>query len=234
MNDEARGSSAKIAAAKKQIRNSVETKESILIAAIDEFCAHGYAGANTTRIVRAAGCNIRMLYHYFESKDGLYLAALTRVYEELRSSEEATNFCNAPPREGIVALTHFTFDYMRDNPRFPKMILNENLNQGRAAAQISQTINTTARPFIEKIDGLLAKGYADGAFTRRCDALHLYLTILALSFIHVSNQHTLAATFGVDLGSASFLRERKAHVTDVVLAYLSDPDHLASPGPSAT
>jgi AcrR family transcriptional regulator len=205
----------------KQTRNSVETKEKILNAAIDEFCAHGYAGASTTRIVRAAGCNIRMLYHYFDSKDGLYMAALSRVYEELRTSEEATNFWNAPPREGIVALTHFTFDFMRENRRFPKMILNENLNQGRAAAQIAETINTTARPFIDKIGALLAKGHAEGDFTRRPDPLHLYLTILALSFIHISNQHTLSATFGVNLASPAFLKDRKAHVTEVVLAFLT-------------
>ena len=208
---------------RKQTRNSVETKENILNAAIEEFCAHGYSGASTTRIVDAAGCNIRMLYHYFENKDGLYLAALTRVYEELRSSEEATNFWNAPPREGIIALTHFTFDFMFEKQRFPKMILNENLNQGRAAAQIARTINTTARPFIEKIDTLLEKGHAEGAFTRRIEPLQLYLTILALSFIHVSNQHTLAATFGIDTDSPGFLKDRKDHVTEVVLSYLTAP-----------
>ena len=207
----------------KQTRNSAETKEKILNAAIEEFCAHGYAGANTTRIVRAAGCNIRMLYHYFENKDGLYLAALSRVYEELRSSEDATNFWSAPALEGIVALTHFTFDYMRENRRFPKMILNENLNQGRAAAQISRAISSTAAPFIQKIDALLAKGYAEGVFTHRPDALHLYLTILALSFIHISNQHTLSATFGVDFCSSSFLKDRKAHVSNVVVAFLTAP-----------
>lgn len=210
-------------AEQKQTRNSVETKEKILNAAIDEFCAHGYAGANTTRIVNGAGCNIRMLYHYFDSKDGLYMAALGRVYEELRTSEEATNFWNANPREGIIALTHFTFDYMRDNPRFPKMILNENLNQGRAAKQITQTINATARPFIEKIGVLIEKGHATGVFTRRPDPLHIYLTILALSFIHISNQHTLSATFGIDLGAEAFLKDRKNHVTDVVLSYLIEP-----------
>ena len=207
----------------KQTRNSAETKEKILNAAIEDFCTHGYAGANTTRIVHAAGCNIRMLYHYFENKDGLYIAALSRVYEELRDNEAATNFWNVSPREGIVALTHFTFDYMRENRRFPKMILNENLNQGRVAAQIAQTISITARPFIEKLNGLLAKGYREGAFTRHPDALHLYLTILALSFIHISNQHTLAATFSIDFGSPSFLQDRKAHVTDVVLSYLTAP-----------
>ena len=209
----------------KQTRNSTETKEKILDSAIVEFCAHGYAGASTTRIVRAAGCNIRMLYHYFDSKDGLYLAALTRVYEDLRASEDATNFWSAPPREGIVALTHFTFDYMHENRRFPKMILNENLNQGRAAAQIAQAINTTARPFIEKIEALLKKGHEQGVFTRLPDPLHLYLTILALSFIHISNQYTLTATFGIDLTAPAFLRDRKAHVGEVVLALLTAPEN---------
>ncbi|MEY8843382.1 hypothetical protein AB9K41_30510 [Cribrihabitans sp. XS_ASV171] len=50
--------------------------------------------------------------------------------------------------------------------------------------------------------------------------LHVYLTILALSFIHISNQHTLSATFGVDLASPDFLKERKDHVVKVVLSYL--------------
>jgi len=205
----------------KQARNSIETKEKILIAAIEEFCANGYAGASTTRIVKSAGCNIRMLYHYFEHKDGLYLAALTRVYQDLRTSEDETNFWSLPPRDGIVALTHFTFDYMRHNQQFPKMIINENINMGRAAAQISQAISTTAKPFIEKIESLLERGHANGDFPRRPDALHLYLTILALSFIHISNHYTLSATFAVDMDSESFWADRKTHVTDVVLSYIT-------------
>lgn len=207
--------------AARQTRNSQVTREQILAAAIEEFCAQGYAGANTTRIVQAAGCNIRMLYHYFENKDGLYLAALTRVYEELRRSERETSFWDLPPRDGIIALTHFTFDYMLRNPSFPKMILNENLNLGRAAAQVKETIFSTARPFLDSIETLLVRGHAAGDFTHRPPALHLYLTILSLSFIHISNRHTLQATFDVDLGSDGFLHDRKAHATEVVLAYLT-------------
>lgn len=207
--------------AARQTRNSQVTREQILNAAIDEFCAEGYAGANTTRIVQAAGCNIRMLYHYFENKDGLYLAALTRVYEQLRSSEHETSFWDLPPRDGVVALTHFTFDYMLRNPSFPRMILNENLNAGRAAAQVRETIFSSARPFLDNIGTLLERGHAAGDFTHRPPALHLYLTILSLSFIHISNRHTLEATFGVDLGADPFLQDRKAHATEVILSYLT-------------
>lgn len=204
----------------RQTRNSEITKELILNAAIDEFCSEGFAGANTTRIVQAAGCNIRMLYHYFENKDGLYRAALTRVYEDLRSSERQTNFWDRSPKEGLIALTHFTFDYMISNPRFPKMMLNENLNMGRAAAQIQDAIISSAQPFLKNIEVLLARGHASGDFGHAPPALQLYLTILALSFIHISNAHTLQSTFGMDLRNPAFLAERKRHVTDVITSYM--------------
>lgn len=206
--------------APRQTRNSQATKEQILTAAIEEFCAQGFAGANTTRIVQQAGCNIRMLYHYFDNKDGLYVAALTRVYDELRSQERDTNFWHLPPEEGVVALTHFTFDYMIENPQFPKMILNENLNMGRAVVQAREKIFSDARPFLENIELLLQRGHDSGVFIAPPPALQFYLTILALSFIHISNAHTLSATFGVDLTNRSFLAERKHHVTEVVKSYI--------------
>lgn len=202
-------------------RSAAQTKEKLLIAAIEEFCEHGYAGTSTTSIVRAAGCNIRMLYHYFESKDGLYRAALSRVYQHLRSSEASANFWSLPPRQAIVSLTHFTFDYMLKNQSFPRMIINENLNKGRAAVHISDSIKTASEPFIAKIDKLISQGHSAGDFSNRPDALHLYLTILGLSFIHITNRFTLTATFGVDMSSDAFLSARKGHVTQAVLALLS-------------
>lgn len=202
-------------------RSASQTKEKILLAAIEEFCEHGYAGASTTSIVRAAGCNIRMLYHYFESKDGLYCAALTRVYQHLRSSEASANFWSLPPKHAVIALTHFTFDYMLKNQSFPRMIINENLNKGRAAVNIADSIRTASAPFIAKIDKLISQGHASGDFANRPDALNLYLTILGLSFIHITNRFTLTTTFGVDMSSEVFLSERREHITQTILALLS-------------
>lgn len=119
-----------------------------------------------------------------------------------------------------LALTHFTFDYMHRNPQFPRMILNENFNRGRGVKRIAGIISTSATLFLAKIDTLPDKGHADGTFCHCPQALHLYLSILALSFIHVSNAHTLRATFGPDLGTPDFLESRKAHVRDMVLRSL--------------
>ena len=73
--------------ARSNRRDPDRTREAILVAAQDEFAAKGLAGGRVNVIARKSGANKRMIYHYFGSKDGLYLAALERVYEGLRGEE---------------------------------------------------------------------------------------------------------------------------------------------------
>lgn len=210
-----------------------DTRLRILNAAIDEFCLHGRSGASTARIVATAGCNIRMIYHYFGNKDGLYRAALLQVYAELRNAEKRESFWSSSPREGVARLTQFTFDYMDANPRFPKMILAENLAGGETVAALEEPF-AGSRDLMSNLESLIAEGYASGDFGRQPRAFDLYLTILALSFIHISNRHTLGVTFGVDLGAPDFLAARRAQVIDAVLAYLGATQNAHFPPDAST
>ncbi len=56
-------------------------RDRILSAAASEFARHGAAGARVERIAAAAGVNKQLLFHYFGSKSGLYLAALKSMLE---------------------------------------------------------------------------------------------------------------------------------------------------------
>lgn len=56
-------------------------RDRILAAAASEFATHGAAGARVERIAAAAGVNKQLLFHYFGSKTGLYLAALKSMLE---------------------------------------------------------------------------------------------------------------------------------------------------------
>jgi AcrR family transcriptional regulator len=69
-------------------RNPDQTKEQILQAAIGEFAANGLGGARVDTIAERAKANKRMIYHYFENKEGLFQAVLERAYEEIRSREQ--------------------------------------------------------------------------------------------------------------------------------------------------
>jgi len=65
------------------------TAERILKAAIDEFVAHGLAGARVDRIATRAGVNKQLLYRHFGSKEGLFDAAvrdMLRRFNDIRSA----------------------------------------------------------------------------------------------------------------------------------------------------
>jgi AcrR family transcriptional regulator len=56
-----------------------EREEQIIAVAVDEFAARGYAGASMVEIAAKAGISKPLIYQYFGSKDGLYLACLHQV-----------------------------------------------------------------------------------------------------------------------------------------------------------
>ncbi|PXA80047.1 TetR family transcriptional regulator, partial [Caulobacter sp. D4A] len=104
-------------------------------AALKEFSQAGFAGARIERIVKAAKCNIRMLYHYFGDKKGLYVAVLESAYEDLRNREAELKIDFDKPMAGFLELQRFTFEYFEKNPKFEGLLRNENLLQGRFVAQ---------------------------------------------------------------------------------------------------
>ena len=101
--------------ARNNRRDPDRTREAILVAAQDEFAAKGLAGGRVNVIARRAGANKRMIYHYFGSKDGLYLAALERVYEGLRGQERTMHLdrCGDDLSSGLVERR---FDQHRSMP----------------------------------------------------------------------------------------------------------------------
>jgi AcrR family transcriptional regulator len=58
-----------------------DRRQRILEAALQEFAGRGYERASTNAITEAAGLSKGLLFHYFSSKKGLYLAALRNCVE---------------------------------------------------------------------------------------------------------------------------------------------------------
>lgn len=203
----------------KTRRNAHETRERLLQAATQEFCERGYDGARMERIVRAADCNVRMVYHYFGDKEGLYLAVLERVYEELRAKEQALNLGNLEPVAGMRALVEFTFDHMAEHPEFTSLVRNENMLGGRMLRKSSKVVQQTT-PLVGMIRDTLKRGEVAGLFRSAVDPTQLYISILSLSIIHINQRDTLSIIFEHDLADPDWLAERRAHAVEVILSYL--------------
>src|ERR1700742_1249744 len=73
-------------------RDSTATRTRILDAAIEDFSAHGLAGARIDRIAETATANKRSIYVYFNSKEQLFDAALhhvlTKMIEDVPLTED--------------------------------------------------------------------------------------------------------------------------------------------------
>jgi TetR/AcrR family transcriptional regulator len=144
-------------------RDPDRTREAILAAAQDEFAAKGLFGGRVNAIARRAGANKRMIYHYFGNKEGLYLAALERVYEGLRGSERTLDLAHLDPELAITRLVEFNFDYSRRHPELISLINSENLHRARHLSR-SKKVRQLHSPFVKLIGDILRRGVAKGVF----------------------------------------------------------------------
>lgn len=198
-------------------RNPDRTREAILLAAQDEFARKGLSGGRVDEIARRSRANKRMIYHYFGSKQGLYLAVLERVYENLRGSERTLDLAGMAPEVAIKRLIEFNFDYCRHHPELISLINNENLHRARHLRQ-SKKVRQLHSPFVRLIDDILKRGVAQGVFRPDLDPVSLYVSIAAMSFFYFSNNWTLSSIFGRPLGSDSACRRQRQHNVDIVLS----------------
>jgi TetR/AcrR family transcriptional regulator len=157
-----------------------------------------------------------MIYHYFGNKEGLYLAALERVYEGLRGSERTLDLAHLEPELAIKRLVEFNFDYSRRHPELISLINSENLHRARHLAR-SKKVRQLHSPFVKLIGDILRRGVAKGVFRRGLDPVDVYITIAAVGYFYLSNNWTLSAIFGRDLGTPTANRRRRRHNVDMIL-----------------
>jgi len=200
-------------------RDAGRTQAAILVAATKEFARYGMAGARVDRIAARAKTNKRMLYYYFGNKAALFRAVLEAAYARIRAAEQGLDLLAVAPPEGVRRLVEFTWNYYLAHPEFMTLLNSENLHRARHLKR-SRHVQAMNSPLIETLGQVLAAGQRRGEFRAGVDGLQLYVSIAALSYFYLGNNHTLSAVFGRDLSTAAAKRERLAHMTDVILGYL--------------
>ena len=161
----------------------------------------------------------RMIYYYFRSKEGLYVAVLEQAYRNIRSVEATLDLANLKPEDALRRLVEFTFDYQNAHPDFIRLVMIENIHHARhmKRSRAIQAVNTTA---ISVLGRLYARGRAAGAFRPGIGAIDLHMTISALCFFNVANRATFSTIFKRDMASPRALARRRAEVADIVLRYV--------------
>lgn len=191
------------------------TRTGILEVATAEFAARGLSGARIDAIAQATRTSKRMIYYYFGSKEGLYVAVLEDVYRRMRAVEAALHLHDLAPLEALRRLVAFTFDHHAQNPDFIRLVMSENMERGVYLAR-STLIEQLNVPAIATLRQLYERGVRDGVFRPGLDPVDLHASISALTFFNVSNQHTFGLIFKVDTATATHQASRRANVVELI------------------
>ncbi|MEN9715901.1 MAG: hypothetical protein RJA35_1368, partial [Actinomycetota bacterium] len=179
-------------------RDPEGTRRDILAVATAEFATEGFAGARVDKIAEDTATTKRMIYYYFGSKEGLYLAVLEAAYEKVRSQEKHLNVDDLDPVAALRRLAEFTYDHHTSHQDFIRLVQIENIHRAEHLSKSSRIaeLNSTA---IASLESIIRRGVEQGIFRSDIDALDAHMMISSYSVFHVANRHTFKSVFGRDL-----------------------------------
>lgn len=180
----------------ERTRDAERTRADILAVATKEFADQGYAGARINLIADKTSTTKRMIYYYFGSKEGLYIAVLEGAYSRIRDLEQTLDVEHLEPAEALRRLAHLTFDHHEAHPEFIRLVSIENIHRAQYLAR--SHVAQLATPRLDVLEKILRRGRDAGTFRRDVDALDVHQLISAQCVFRIANQHTFRTLFGRD------------------------------------
>jgi TetR/AcrR family transcriptional regulator len=207
----------------RRSNDPARVREKILKLAIEEFGRIGFEGARVDRIAERCNVSKNMLYYYFKSKEGLFVAALERMYEGFRDQQRDLSVRASDPLLAMEQLIEHTFIAFESNPNAIRLLNEENKHRGKYIRK-SKRIRELYNPLFETLRFILERGSRDRVFRPGLDPAMVYLTLSSLCYHYLSNQYTLEIALNKDLSSVSSRKQWLQHVTGLVLQYcVSEP-----------
>jgi hypothetical protein len=119
-----------------------------------------------------------------------------------------------------MQLFDFIHNHFGAHPELIHLLSGENLLRARFLRSSSKTpiISSPLMPLMEQ---LLRRGEREGLLRGGIDPLHLYVVMVALSYFHRSNAHTLSTLFRTDLLAAGWQSQHKKVAAEVLARYLA-------------
>lgn len=196
-------------------RNPDKTKASILAVATELFAQHGFHGTALNDLCQKAKANKRMIYHYFENKDGLYLAVHRRGWEQLGSwfaQELVRNGTPATPlsqSDLLLEAVKIFHDFVATNSIFVRLLMWDGLEGGKASRALWKDIRG---PIYRQIEALVVAAQQNSVLTADLKPPHLIISFMGAVAFYYSHAHTMVDIFQKDPLSAEAVEERKEQI----------------------
>lgn len=186
--------------------------ERILDVALTAFARYGLRGARIEEIATAAGMSKTNLLYYFNSKDALYTAVLSRTLdvwlEPLVALDPASE-----PRAALSAYIASKLDYSRARPDASRLFAME-IMQG--APHLGPILSTTLKSIVARKQATIDAWIARKAL-RPVSPLHLIFAIWAATQHYADFAAQIQAIVGRGVEDRTFFEEAQRNIIDIIL-----------------
>ena len=195
-------------------RNPELTRQRLMEAAVKLFAAKGRDGTSVGEICQAAGVNCRMIYHYFDSKDGLYMAVLEHVYGSIRNIALTADAHTQSLATYIETITERYFRFLQTNPEFVALLRWENASGAEGIRQLD--LDNFRKAFTNATSRELDQQNGQSLKTEKI--LLIILTCCSLCGHYFSNQASMSSALRVDLSDPEFAEQWLTHIKKVAIS----------------
>ncbi|RME90639.1 MAG: TetR/AcrR family transcriptional regulator [Candidatus Hydrogenedentota bacterium] len=173
---------------KRSSKSEKEARKDILIAARDEFAAHGFAATSVEKIARKAKVPKSLVFYYFKSKKNLYQTLLRAIVAHPEPEKSLSYLTDESLEEPIRLrmLIELMCMNMTQMPETEKKILLWEMAEGR------ENLRTLAQelfiPRLEVTEDLLKSGIQKGYFKTTDTLLFLWSLIAFIMFYNMQKE----------------------------------------------
>ena len=183
-----------------------DCRDRLLAAAMSAFAGSGYEGASLRAIALAAGFDVSMVAHYFDSKAELWLAVVDEAAGRMRAAHaEIAAELYAPGVSAAQRLrlgVEFLFDQIASDPRLASLVLREVTGEGERAACVEERL---IRPNLAFYRPLWEEAMREGVFCES-DPVVAHAAMIGAIALLVSSRASIARLVGGEMDLAR-LRE---------------------------
>ncbi|WP_455497102.1 TetR/AcrR family transcriptional regulator [Coprobacter sp.] len=160
--------------------NSHDMEQSILEAAEQLFLDKGFVRTSTTEIARTVGCNQTLIHYYFRTKENLFNRIFEKKLEKVIPQLFELSQQKVPFLERIRQIIEIHFSILQQNPKLPRMILNEISSDPKRTEWLRNMLLIKAQPYRIQFEKELEQAIQNGEI-RPIEPTTLFLDILSMN-----------------------------------------------------
>ena len=166
-----------------------QSKDKILMAALDLFAKNGYHNTSVSAIARHAGVSKGLIYNYYDSKEELLKGVVEMLMEDSGEFYKATQ--KEDPNEALYSLFTLLKDYLIEKKGIYRLAVSLSVQEEVGKFEfLKNIIEEKFQGFLTAFEGLLKKKGIENA---RGEAL-----ILGALFDGISLQYTFSERYPLE------------------------------------